>query len=488
MDTKIIAIICVVIVVAAGAGGAVLLMNGNSNSGSGDKYTVGTDVEADPLYENFDVENVECLMFGNANNDGYLNSDDLTLLNKFIAGTETWSIDTYPLADTNADGEITQADADLLSKILEATSSTEQFEVKYLNYYKRVATSLYPLKGGITVQYNTGYDICVILGVLDQVVGTGHGGEKHINSLSETMYPGLKSHLTYIDNDAGDFDPEKILATNTKIVLGDPYGTTDDFASEMAKLDPTCTVLNLPINRVLNGIDYTQTVITMGALMNIQSQTAAYVEYVKQIKDTIADAVETAKLSSKTYLIAFNPSSANTIGLDVMNTMDMQYTDVMNMAKLPVTIALPPVTRYYGGMYNNLEAEYIATVNPEFIVLESYGIAGANVSESDYVTKIQTIVDYFDVTNAYQNDKIIIVPFEVIGGVAGLSTLCLIGHYMWGETAFPEATAKELINYYYQNFTHLGDGGATVDMFETYGYAPEIYGATKTVQAYVDSL
>ncbi len=269
MNTKIIAIVAVVIIVAAGAGAAILL-TGGGGSGNNDKYAIGTDVEADPLYADFDVENVENLVFGNANNDSYLNEDDLTLLNKYIAGTETWDINTNPLADTNADGTITQEDADLLQKMLEATSSTEQFEVKYLDWYKRVSTSLFPLSGKITTNYNTGYDIAVILGVLDDVVGTGQGGDSHINGLSETLYPGLKSHLTYVDDDAGDLDPEKILATGSKIVIGDPYNCTEEFTSEMKKLDSSITVLNLPLNRYLNGVDYTQTIITMGVLMNRQ--------------------------------------------------------------------------------------------------------------------------------------------------------------------------------------------------------------------------
>ncbi len=483
MNNKMLAIICAVIVaVAVIAVAAFFLMNGEDKSGGGDKYTVGEDVEADPLYANFNVENVENLVFGNANNDGYLDNSDLVLLKQFVAGTKTWDINTNPLADTNADGKVTQEDVDMLQKMLNATSTTEQFEVKYLNYYKRVATSLFPLRGNISVQYNTGYDVAVVLGVLDQVVGTGHGGESHINGLSETLYPGLKSHLTYIDNDAGDFDPEKILATNTKIIVGDPYGTTDDFAAEMAKLDSTCTVLNLPLNRYLNGVDYTQTIITMGVLMGLQDNTAKYVQYIEDVNAAVNNAIKNAHASTKTYVISFEPSSATSIDLDCLNTMAMQYNDVMNMEKLPVSYALPAVTRYYGGMYTGLEAEYLATVNPEFIALEHYGIAGSDVSLEDFKSKVAPVVDYFSVTNAYMNDKIILMPFELIGGIHGLSTVCYIGYLMWGDNYFPGSDAMGMVNYYFQNFTNMGKD---VDMSEDYHYLPILCGENKKIADYV---
>jgi ABC-type Fe3+-hydroxamate transport system substrate-binding protein len=481
MNGKTIAIICAIVVIVVAIAAAALLLNGDSKSGGGDKYTVGEDVKADPLYEKFDVENVENLVFGNANNDGYLNNEDLTLLKQFVAGTKTWSIDANPLADTNADGKVTQEDVDMLQRMLNATSSTEQFEVKYLNYYKRVATSLFPLRGNITVQYNTGYDVAVVLGVLDDVVGTGHGGENHIKGLSETLYPGLKSHLTYIDNDAGDFDAEKILATKTKIVLGDPYGTTDEFASEMKKLDSTCTVLNLPLNRYLNGVDYTQTIITMGVLMGLQANTAKYVEYIKDINTSIDNAIKNAHASSKTYVISFQPSSATNIDLDCVNTMAMQYNDVMNMEKLPVTYALPPVTRYYGGMYTGLEAEYLATKNPEFVILEHYGIAGSDTSLEDFKKKVSPVVDYFSVTNAYMNDKIIVMPFELIGGIHGLATICYIGYLMWGDDYFPEEDAMNKVNYYFQNFTNMGKD---IDMSADYHYLPIKCGENQKLNDY----
>ncbi len=482
MNNKVLAIVCAIVIVAVAIAAAVLLMNGDSKSGSGDKYTVGVDVQADPLYADFDVENVENLVFGNANNDGYLDNDDLVLLKQFVAGTKTWDINKNPLADTNADGKVSQEDVDMLQKMLNATSSSEQFEVKYLNYYKRVATSLFPLRGNITVQYNSGYDVAVILGVLDDVVGTGQGGESHINGLSETLYPGLKSHLTCIDNDAGDFDPEKIYATNTKIVLGDPYGTTDDFADEMKKLDSKCTVLNLPLNRYLNGVDYTQTIITMGVLMCLQSNTAKYVQYIEDVNVSIENAIKTAHASSKTYVISFQPSSANSISLDCLNTMAMQYNDVMNMEKLPVTYALPAVERYYGGMYNGLEAEYLATKNPEYIILEHYGIAGSDISLEDFRNKVAPVVDYFSVTNAYMNDKIIVMPFELIGGIHGLGTLCYIGYLMWGDEYFPEEDAMNMVNYYFQYFTNMGKD---VDMSTDYHYLPIKCGENVKLSEYV---
>lgn len=476
METKLIAIICVAVLVVGGGGAAAFMLtqNNGGNSSSSTTTDAQVDVEADPLYADFNVKSVKCLMFGNANNDSYLNADDLTLLNKYVDGSETWDIKKNPLADTNADGKVTKEDADLLDKILKADSSTEQFEVKYLNFFKRVSTSLFPLKGNITVDYSTAYDMAVILDILDLVVGTRQSAEQ-ISKLSDTLYPGLKSHLKNVTNDANRFDGEKLLANNVKIVLGDPYDTPQSLIDTMAKLDKKCTVLQLPVNRVINNIDYTHTIITLGALMDIQENTADYAVYVNNVETKVMNAIKDAHATSKTMVIAYNPSSANNIGLDCLNTMQMQYTDVMNSMKLPLTYALPPMARYLGGMYTGLEAEYLAEVNPEIIILETYNLAGADITKAEYVDIVKEKLSYINVTNAYINNNVIVIPFEVIGGTAGISTLVLMGNQIWGDAYFDETEGWNLINEYYQKFTNMGD---SVDMKTKFGYAPEQYGKT----------
>ena len=77
--------------------------------------------------------------------------------------------------------------------------------------------------------------------------------------------------------------------------------------------------------------------------------------------------------------------------------------------------------------------------------------------------------------NAYINNNVIVIPFEVIGGAAGISTLVLMGNQIWGDAYFDETEGWNLINEYYQKFTNMG---ADVDMQTKFGYAPEQYGKT----------
>ncbi|MCQ2084616.1 MAG: ABC transporter substrate-binding protein [archaeon] len=367
---------------------------------------------------------------------------------------------------------MTQADVDLLEKILNATDSTAQFEVKYLGCYKNVYTSLFPLKGKMCVDYSTAYDMAVIIGCLDQICGTRESQSK-IDSYSEQLYPGLKTHLKPLVNDGGKFDAEKLAAEGIKIVLGDCYDVPQTLEDQMKKLDPSCTVLHLTVNRVVDGMNYTNTIVTLASLMNKQAAVADYITYVENVEASIKDAISNSYAANKTMLIVYNPSSANAIGIDCLNTMKMQYTDISNALLLPFTCALPAVERYMGGMYNNLEAEYVATVNPEVIILETYNIAGSAASDDDKKAVVREKLSFINVTNAYKNNKVICMPFEVIGGAAGIATLQLIGNLAWGETYFPEADAWDAINYYYQHFTNMGD---SVDMRDVYGYAPVAYG------------
>jgi len=461
VDKKIAMIAAIVAAIAIIAVAAVLLMNNNGNNDSGDDEI---------SYEGFNVSKTRNLVFGNANNDNYLNDEDLKMIKSIVNKELVWDNVNYPLADTNADGVVDNKDVALLEKLLAGEKTTAY----YMNWYKDVASVYFPVTGPITVDYSTAYDMCVILGVLDDLVGTRDAATL-IPNYNPILYPGLSSHIVSISNDAGVMDPVRIYETGSKLVIGDPYDATAELTSALKRMDPNINVMQLPVNRVMNGIDYTHTIITLGVLMQKQSNTADYIKYVEDVEAEINKSIVDSGATTKTMLLAYNPKSPNSIDLDCLSTMTMQYTDVINILRLPFVMPVDRVARERGGMYTGLEIAKIMEIDPEVIVIDTYNLAGSNISAEEYKAIVTEKVEYFKETNAYKNNKIIVTAFEILGGTAGISILPLIGTYIWGDDTFSEEKGWDYINYYYRNFTNMGKD---VDMREKIGYPPEVYGAT----------
>jgi ABC-type Fe3+-hydroxamate transport system substrate-binding protein len=457
MSNKVVIAIVAIVVVAVVAIAAFVVLNNDKGSDT-------------PGYSEFNVAKTKNLVFGNANNDNYLDKTDLEFIQSIVDKKTVWDNDKYPLADTNADGIVNGDDVTLLKKILNGESCT----VHYINWYKDKASVLYPVVGPITVDYSTAYDMFVILGCLDKVVGTRDNANL-IANYNERLYPGLKSHCVCISNDANVMDPVKIFATGSKLVLGDPYDATDELAAALKRMDSSINIMQLPVNRVMNDIDYTHTIVTLGVLMNRQSYTANYIKYVEQVEEQIKNSIVESGAATKSMIIAYNPSSPNSISLDCLSTFVMQYTDVMNSLKLPFYMPVDRVARERGGMYTNLEMAKIMEIDPDVIILDTYNLAGADITPEEYYAIVKEKVEYFKETRAYKENHIITIAFEVIGGTAGIACLPLIGTYIWGDATFDEDKSWDYINNYYRNFTNMGKN---VDMSEVTGYAPEVWGAT----------
>ncbi|MCQ2085218.1 MAG: hypothetical protein MJZ21_03625, partial [archaeon] len=130
MDNK--SIVAVVVVAAlVVAGGSVAILNLSKDSGSDDNVTSAT------------VE-----IYGNANNDAYIDQKDVDLLNSIVS-SGAWDTSKYPFADADLDGFITTKDVEIVKKIM----NEQECKVYYKNYFGEAQGLDFPLKNkniGIT--------------------------------------------------------------------------------------------------------------------------------------------------------------------------------------------------------------------------------------------------------------------------------------------------------------------------------------------------
>ena len=99
MDKKITVILLVAVIVVAGMGVAAVVINNGQDS---------KEVKA--------TGNLP--VFGNANNDDYIDSRDIDLMEKLIAD-ESLDRSAYPFLDANQDGELDSADIEIVKKVID---------------------------------------------------------------------------------------------------------------------------------------------------------------------------------------------------------------------------------------------------------------------------------------------------------------------------------------------------------------------------------
>ena len=110
MDNKVMAIAAVAIIVVAAIAVVAFALPGKDNKSNSDPN------------EGFGTDTV--VIYGNANNDSYINSDDKDMVQDIVDKKSTWDRSKNPFADANCDGQITKEDVDKIQMIMDPDLAT----------------------------------------------------------------------------------------------------------------------------------------------------------------------------------------------------------------------------------------------------------------------------------------------------------------------------------------------------------------------------
>lgn len=213
MDKKILVIATVAIMAVAAVAGAVIVTNNDDGGSKTTSKATG-----------------RLAVYGNANNDDYLNTSDIdtiqSILNTIDSGGE-WDYKLYPYADANVDGKVTNEDLTYVENLLkkdEMLKSGKKMNMYYTNCNGVTCSVNYPIdptaKIG-TAWYYGAYD-AMVLGCYDRITA----GTTLIKSYSEDMFPGC-STLTEIGTKY-TFDSELVMNSGVKVLLAVTNATMYD--------------------------------------------------------------------------------------------------------------------------------------------------------------------------------------------------------------------------------------------------------------------
>ena len=462
MNSKALIAIAAIVVVAVAVAGAFLLLN---NGGSDNKGGTDTDT-GDYLTENSGKATVgsvdtKLLVFGNANNDVYLNNEDVRYIQNIVDGKSTWDKSKNPLADTNADGKITKEDVGLLKCFLDRKTSP----MFYVNDLLETVKVTFPLAGKIAIGGSMDADLLKILGKYDRITATLDG------EYDESVYPGASKWTklgTY------PFDYEKVVSSGATVVMGQGgyvYDSTFDSKVKAGYSSFPIDQIKLHEARWINGIEGIAATITLGALMDCfdNAQYKAYLDYMNNINSILSKATSGIPAGSeKSYILLTSHSckSPADLGMDTMSTGLENYADVATVVNLKMTNAYPIGE---SGYITGLSVENILKYSPDVIFVEAVSV---NTYE-DYVATVNNIAGWLRI--AGYGGEIIGVSFSVMGSASSIALLPILSTYVYGTSSYSESSAWNDLVTYYNKF--LG-GSYTVDSIKKTTIAPFVYGDT----------
>ncbi len=182
-------------------------------------YTVIKDDEEGEISVIPDAE-IRLRIYGNANGDDFINSDDVKIIQKIIDEEISDWKDQYYFADANHDGHITAEDIEVVQKIIDGKNVKMWYENCFSTKDRldgsneRIDSYVnYPIGKKVGCEYTT-IDFLAVLGVYDYFVAVD---SNTINAYGDDTYPGISSAT--VMGPRNNLDIESLADLNQKGVL-----------------------------------------------------------------------------------------------------------------------------------------------------------------------------------------------------------------------------------------------------------------------------
>lgn len=249
MNSKIIAIAAIAIVITAGCG-AFLIMNDEEGG-----------------YRSTDNTGRLAIM-GNANNDDYLDKEDLATIDAILDGTV--NSDDYPLADANNDGKVDSEDRKMVERMIDR----EAMSIYYVNGNDEIKSVSYPLNRTVVVGTNAALTMQAVGAVkAGKVVGTTGEATKDYYLFSDFKdLPKVSTSILVADYDAvtkiGNVDA--IITMSSKSYL---------------KNESTFTEAGIDVVRISSsdGMKAISVALTIGYLLNLEESANEYAKFCDKV-------------------------------------------------------------------------------------------------------------------------------------------------------------------------------------------------------------
>lgn len=419
MNTKQIgAIAVVVIVIVAGAG--IYLAFGGGSSNNSPNYGLSDNIDG------------RLTIFGNANNDDYIDERDVEAVESIIAGelepvyfdcTLTYGGATVQrtLADANCDGVVDETDLEHIERMV---NREPNMKVYFYDVDGVAASCTYPLDT-MAIGYKSNYEAVLILGEEDKCL---YACDQVSNNGAYSRWYTAFSNAQGIGS---RFDPdyEIFVKEGNEVPSCFITGTRAWFDADMeTTLAPLgVDVIRLPFwedNVTVSGI------ITLGYLLGCEEAAYQYAEIADSVLETIEDALADIPLEDRPLVYA----SYNGTKISTMHNGVHEF----------VTSAGGKNVLDIGGYQpgTNIDGEGIINMNPDYIVFSVYyGFLEEYDSletTKDYVYDMLTNTDgsylsLIEQTDAYKNGNVYIFDQGMFMGPASYIPIAYMANVLYPD-------------------------------------------------------
>lgn len=384
-------------------------------------------------------------VYGNANNDSYLDSDDVNKI-KEIVKSGTWDKTANPYADANNDGKVDDADVTYVQNFVEGKKQ----KMYYTGSYGQTVYFNYPATNrSIAASSDYGLMLLEILGIYDRV--TYAAQDRVIDRLDEARYPGcnsFKSLGNYTSSDYATF-VENFLDSGCTILVGQVTSSVYDLIHQSGQ-EADLILLSSSAEIQTGGLDVVSSILTAGILLGCSDKAMSYAKYFEEITDYLDSA--TNGVSVKDYLLLYNPSNATTCTVHTSDGNGGWKGDAWTMQYLPLKTEFKWNGTASNGKSNNVEVETVLDMDPEVLIISFWNKAKDGSSPSDVQSIVDDMAKYFSKTSAYKNGKVYAVSYETYGTYLGVAGLYLLASMIWPDQ-FDTDKGWELFEYGIKNFT-----------------------------------
>lgn len=377
------------------------------------------------------------VVYGNANNDDYIDANDVHMIERILSGEEEWDPVENPFADTDNDGAITLNDVDLLKKMINKESCT----VYYSDRWGDVLPVSYPITGSIGTMYWQQAELSVMFGLWDRVTACGSG------SLNEVSYPGWTSKIPY--GLGYDVDPEVVISSGVRTLIC--YTQTDNTVAEIKELvKSTGYELNI---LAVNQDDLPRCIATYGFLLGCEDKAKEWLATEDYVKEYLEEKLgDVKKEDQPSIVLVMLYGTATTESIRVLgisdtgsaNNLYKSFMKVPNANIIRADLSLPSYGTY-------VSSEWFLQEDPDYIVfVASTGFPSTFVESELLEYADAKCQEVWGKTNAYKNGNVIMTSNGMMGSFPTNHALLAVLSQIYDEIDADMAT--ELYNSYFEEF------------------------------------
>lgn len=412
MNTKVVIGLVAVIIIAVAAVAVII--------GTGDN-----DKEVIPDTGN----STNLTVLGNADLDDDIDNDDVKAIQYIIDNNGT--VSQYPYADANNDGKIDSAD---ISFVKDMIAQKEQ-RIYYYNVDGEIASVKYPVTGTIIATYNKTVEALRTLGASSQIVATDD---------FTFQWPTYFPEFMNLQSIGSRFSPdvEKVLKINPDAYL---CGTKKWFAATLETDLGTSSktdVIRLPTweeGQVLSGM------ITLGYLLQKEDQAEKYIDWADGILDKVSKVVSSKKDSEKPTVLVLDAGNITS----TKKAGSGQYENSVRAGGYNIVKDIGSDSEYY----TKLSMEWILEKDPQFIIFSQSNTA-YEWSDAQLKEKLDSLKTDFSKTSACADGNFHILNLEVFIGPSYPIGVLYMAKWFYPDE-FADVDVSEYLQEYITDFCGL---------------------------------